>query len=308
MLHKSATARSFSFTKLITHSAQGAAIALAELVPGVSGGTIALVTGCYEQALIHAHRATSIGAALLKRDRPAVRTQLQRFDWWFVLPLVCGMVVTLLVAAGMMESFVAEHPALSRAIFFGMVLASLTVPFALLPRQARHSWPVLGTTAVAALLAWLATGNTGVTHSSPSWWMLVIGAALAVSALVLPGVSGSFVLLALGLYSPMLTAVAHRNVPRVGWFLLGAIIGLVTIVRLVMWLLTHQRVLTLAAMTGLMAGSLRALWPWQTTPLAGDIPVTEFPASWLLWLAIALSALAVLLVARISTRRQSHES
>jgi putative membrane protein len=122
---------------------------------------------------------------------------------------------------------------------------------------------MLAVAVAAAVGMFFLAGVPSLQTPDPSLWLVAPAAALAVCALVLPGVSGSFLLVILGLYEPTLAAVNDRDVAYLGVFVLGAIVGLALFVRAVQYLLTTFRALTLSLMTGLMAGSLRALWPWQ---------------------------------------------
>jgi len=122
----------------------------------------------------------------------------------------------------------------------------------------------VGVAGLAAVVSFVLVGLPQATVVHPGPWIIAPAAAVAVCALVLPGVSGSFLLLAMGMYEPTLRAVNERDVAYLGVFILGAIVGLASFVLLLQWLLTHRRRITLVVMTGLMAGSLRALWPWQS--------------------------------------------
>ncbi|WP_062378521.1 DUF368 domain-containing protein [Demequina pelophila] len=260
--------------RLILNAIRGGLIGTAETVPGVSGGTVALMTGVYETILTSAgHLIGGIRIAVTDgvrgRGLDRARPDLARVRWGVLLPLGVGMVAALLVMAHFMEGLVEDHPETMRGLFLGLVLASLAVPF----RLAAHS-PAAGRPrgrwgGLDVLVAAVAAAATATVLSlsgaslEPTPAVLVPAAAIAVSALVLPGLSGSFLLLTMGLYAPTLAAVNDRDLGYLAWFALGAAIGLVTIVKLLQWLLEHHRRLTLVILTGVMAGSLRALWPWQ---------------------------------------------
>jgi putative membrane protein len=122
---------------------------------------------------------------------------------------------------------------------------------------------MVGLAVLGAAASFLFTGLPVLAGGADSLWWVAPAAAVAVCALVLPGVSGSFLLVTLGMYEPTLAAVNDRDFGYLGVFVLGAIAGLAAFVGILQWLLEHRRVLTLVVMTGLMAGSLRALWPWQ---------------------------------------------
>lgn len=247
---------------------RGFLIGLAELVPGVSGGTVALVTGVYERAMASALLlGRAIRVLVTGPNRAArFRENFRAVDWWLVAPLLAGMAVAVLVGAGTVSSLVAAHPENARGMFFGLVAASLVVPIRMLPNGTGGVGRLVDAAAVilAGAASFLLVGLASNTEADePSWWFVMMAAAVAVCALVVPGVSGSFFLLAIGLYGPTLTAVDERDWAYLGVFALGALVGLVTIVKGITVLLDRARRRTLLVMLGLMAGSLRALWPWQ---------------------------------------------
>ncbi|MCM0620381.1 DUF368 domain-containing protein [Nocardioides bruguierae] len=253
---------------------RGFLIGMAELVPGVSGGTVALVTGVYEQLIGSAsHAVSAIKRLVLGPDRVAgFRTEVARTDWWLVVPVLVGMAAAVLTVAGVMESFVTGHPELARGLFFGLVAVSIVVPLRMLPPAGRRHPAlevvlVLVMAAVAFALVSLAGGSS---EADPALPVVFVAAAIAICALVVPGVSGSFFLLAVGLYTTTLTAVDERDLGYIAVFGLGAVVGLASFVQLLRWLLEHHRRTTLLVMAGLMIGSLRALWPWQTAEVAAD--------------------------------------
>ncbi|MDX2376026.1 DUF368 domain-containing protein [Microbacterium sp. LRZ72] len=251
---------------------RGALIGLAELIPGISGGTVALITGVYERLIDSASRVVSAVKTLLfgpDRRRGFV-AEIRRVEWWLVAPILIGMIGMVVALAGLIESVVSSEVELSRGLFFGLVAVSILVPIQLIPRASRRVRDRIGgiavfvaAAAIAFVLIDIAAGGFAV---DPPLWVVFFAAAIAVCALVVPGVSGSFFLLAMGLYSPTLIAVDERDLGYLGVFALGALVGLVTIVRVMKWLLDRHRRLTLLAMAGLMLGSLRALWPWQSMP------------------------------------------
>jgi putative membrane protein len=244
---------------LAANAVRGALIGSAEVVPGVSGGTVALVTGVYERLIDSAgHLLTAL--RLLAVDRPAARAELRRVDWATVLPLGVAMVVAVLTLARVIEPLLEEHPERARALFLGLVLASIIVPAAMVGRWGRRELLLGAGATVAALVL---TSIPPARDASPPLLLVFACAAFAVCALVLPGVSGSFLLLSLGVYEPTIAAVNDRDLPYVLTFVAGAVTGLALFVKVLQHLLTHRRRATLSVMTGLMLGSLRALWPWQ---------------------------------------------
>lgn len=260
---------------LLLNALRGALIGIAELLPGISGGTIALITGVYERLIrsaSHVVRAVRRLASGPNR-RDGFRDEIRRVEWMLVIPLILGMAVMVLTLAGIVEGLVSSYPEQARGLFFGLVAASIAVPLMMLPRV-RHSVAAriggLAVFVVAAVAAYFAVDlASGSLVAEPPMWAVFLAAMVAVCALVLPGISGSFFLLAVGLYSPTLRAVDELDLGYLAVFAAGALVGLVTIVQAMTWLLNHHRRLTLIAMAGLMLGSLRALWPWQTMP-AGE--------------------------------------
>lgn len=235
----------------VINTLRGAVIGMAELVPGVSGGTLALVVGIYEKALTSANNLT--------------KGKFKQVDWFLLGFVALGMLGVVFTMAGVMANFVENHSVYARGLFFGMVAVSILVPILMINKAdfQRHKVPALVTlVAVAVFMFWL-SGLGSTTVGNPPLWIFFPAAAIAVCALVLPGVSGSFLLLVMGLYTHVMDAVDQKNVALLAVFALGAITGLALFIKVLTWLLSSHRTLTLAAMTGFLIGSLRALWPWQ---------------------------------------------
>lgn len=292
----------------LLNALRGALIGMAELLPGISGGTIALITGVYERLIDSASAVVSaVKRLVFGPDRRAgFGEEIRRVEWMLIVPVIVGMGAMVLTLAGFIEGLVSANAEMARGLFFGLVAASIMVPLQLIPRARRSVGARLGGAAVFALAAAGAFFSVefaaGAIEVEPPLWVVFFAAMVAVCALVLPGVSGSFFLLAIGLYSPTLIAVDERDLTYLAVFAAGALVGLVTIVRLMKWLLDNHRRLTLLAMAGLMLGSLRALWPWQTLPAGEDHGVgtltTPYDPIWgPVVLAVVGAALVVVLVA-----------
>lgn len=254
---------------------RGFLIGSAELVPGVSGGTVALVTGVYDELIDSAAHVGAAGRKLLiggdgGRAR-ASRRELARTDWWLVLPVLAGMATAVLTVAGVMSAFVTHSPEHARGLFFGLVVVSIVVPLRMLPAAHRSRILDYGLVLAAAVAAYLLIGlAAGGGSAQPPLYVVFLAAAVAVCALVVPGVSGSFLLLAVGLYTTTLGAVEDRDVVYLAVFGAGAVLGLASFVQVLRYLLSSHRRTTLLVMAGLMAGSLRALWPWQSSTGGGE--------------------------------------
>ena len=245
---------------------RGGLIGLAETIPGVSGGTVALVTGIYERLIASAKNITELPKdAVTKGDW---RATARKIDWWLLLPVAVGMLAVVFSMAGIMESFVTDQPVASKALFMGMIAMSVLIPFqeirpGALERPGMRGKVIAIFVFFAVATFWLTSLPQATASTDPSLWIVFFAASIAICALVLPGVSGSFFLLVAGLYAPTMAAVDQRDFAYLGVFMLGALLGIVLFVRLLEWLLEHKHTVTLVAMAGLLLGSLRALWPWQ---------------------------------------------
>ncbi len=264
---------------------RGFLIGIAELVPGVSGGTVALVVGIYERLIASAGHVVNAALRFVTGPRrvSSGMNELARADWRVILPVLLAMVTAVFTMSAVMHGFVEERPVIARALFLGMVLASILVPVSMLAASTPHGFgPRLADFVVVAAVAvavFVLLGVPGFQVREPSWWVIVVSGAGAVCALVLPGLSGSFILLTFGMYAPTLDAVSERSFDYLGLFALGAVAGLSTFVKALNYLFRAHRRTTLLVMIAMMLGSLRALWPWQgpagslLLPAGDSIPV-----------------------------------
>ena len=281
---------------------RGALIGVVETVPGVSGGTVALVTGIYDELIEAGHRITAAARRLVTGPERVVRAceQLRGVNWLLVLPLLVGMAAAVLTVAGPVTGLVEDHPEMMRALFLGLVAGSVLVPV----RLSGGAWrgAELGLFALGAVGGLLLTSLPS-TSLEPSPWVVAPAAAIAVCALVLPGVSGSFLLLSVGLYQPTLQAVDQRDLGYIAWFGLWALVGLVVIVKLMRILLTRHHRGTMVVLAGVMIGALRSLWPWQDASSALQGPGADWPLMLLLALVgVAAVQLLVLVESRLAAR------
>jgi putative membrane protein len=284
---------------------RGFLIGLAEIVPGVSGGTIALIVGVYQTLIRSAANLVEAVLSALRFNPRACVDSWKKVSWSVVLPVVAGMVGGIFGGAWLLQPVLEEYPLHTRAVFAGLILASLWVPI----RSVGSAWTprlVLGALAASAV-TFLVVGLPELSQSSGSLWWVAPAAAVAVCALVLPGVSGSYLLVALGMYQPTLSAVNDRDFLYLGVFILGAIVGLGLFVRVLQWLLLNHGALTLSLMTGLMLGSLRALWPWQGDDRALLTPGDDVLGMVGLGAAGFLTVVALIIAQEVLTKtRPSH--
>lgn len=266
---------------------RGLLMGAADVVPGVSGGTMALIVGVYERLL----QAISDGvAALLKLGRLDVQggwQGLKAVDWALVIPLAAGIGTALLVGARFIPGLMETYPQESRGLFFGLIAGSLIIPWARISTPAaRH---VLLAT-VAAVMAFGLVGLPPRAIADPALWYVLLCASIAICAMILPGVSGAFLLLVFGIYQPTLEAVNARDLAYVATFIGGAVLGLGAFAKLLTYLLHRVYDATMAVLVGLMAGSLRALWPYLADDRSLLLPQTGDPIAVVVMLALSGAA------------------
>ena len=236
---------------------RGVVMGSADLVPGVSGGTMALVTGIYERLVASVRGFTGLPMRLARGDAAAIRRDV---EWLLLLPVLAGMGTAIVVGSGFIPDLLDTYPERMYALFLGMIVATLPLPWGMIEQRGGRSVLLAAAGAIVAfVLAGLPSGNV----DDPSLLMAFGAAAIAICAMVLPGVSGSYLLLVLGMYEVTLDRVHERELAYVGVFALGALVGLGVFSRILGWLLEHHHGTTMAVLVGLMVGSTRALWPWQ---------------------------------------------
>lgn len=275
-----------------------------ETVPGVSGGTVALVVGIYTRLIESAsHVVSALRRLVTGPDRLAqAKHHIGLVDWKLIIPVFLGMVVAVFTVADPMATLIETHPELTRAAFFGMVLASISIPLRMAGMRGIR-WPhVIAGLAAAAVTWWLVSLPPTVVEPSPL--IIVIAAAVAVCALLLPGLSGSFLLLTFGLYEPTLRAVGDRDFAYLGLFILGLFIGVASMVKGLEWVLHHKRRITLVVLSGVMVGAMRTLWPWQDEARKLLVPSDN----WGVALALAIAGFIVVAVLSILDARLSRKA
>jgi len=271
----------------------------ADVVPGVSGGTIALVLGIYER-LVHAIRTGAAALGSLVRGRLGEAVQRARaVEWNFLVPLLAGIGIAVVSLAALIEHFLDEEPTNTAAVFFGLVAGSILVAWQLVRRWDGRQ---IGTAAAVALVAFAVLGLRSGEISDPSSVFFFVAGAIAIIAMILPGISGSFILLMLGMYEAVLAAVNDRDLLVVGVFAVGAVIGLATFSTLLDRMLRDHHDTVMAGLIGLMAGSLRVLWPW---PDGTDTANLAAPSEPLVPILLAVTGFAVVMViARVGKSHQ----
>ena len=240
--------------------ARGFAMGSADVVPGVSGGTMAFILGIYEELVfsIRAVGRKEFWRALLHFR---IKDALLAINLPFLIAVFAGIFLAVLTLAKGLEWLLENQPVLIWSFFFGLVLASVVT---VAKRIKRWGVIVVAALAAGAIGAFFLVG--AVPAQTPNtWWFLLLSGALASVAMILPGISGAFILLILGKYQFVLGAVNNRDIVSLAILAMGAAVGIVVFAQLLGYLLKRHHDLTVAVLTGFMLGSLRKLWPWKET-------------------------------------------
>jgi len=236
---------------------KGMAMGAADVVPGVSGGSIALITGIYEK-LLESINAIDIDAFHLLR-KGEFKSLYAKVNGTFLICLVLGIFTSILTLANLITYLIKTFPIPVWSFFCGLIIIS-----ALLILRDIKRWNILALLAlpVGIVSAYLITGMTPV--SSDNNLLIIFGSGMiAICAMILPGISGSFLLLVMGKYEYILNALVERNVLVLGVFALGCIVGILASSRVISWLLKHYHAITISLLSGFMLGSINKLWPWK---------------------------------------------
>lgn len=240
-------------------SLKGIAMGIADTIPGVSGGTIAFITGIYEELVSSISNVNLRLFQVWKTE--GFWSFWKKLNGGFLLALLTGILVSVFSFMRLANYLLKTEPLLVWSFFFGLVLASI-----LLVGKEIKNWrgATLTTLIIGACIAYGITILPPATQNT-SYWFLFISGAFAVCAMILPGISGAFILVLLGSYQTITQAVHDFDFKRILAVALGAIMGLLSFSRVLKWLFNHYKNLTLALLTGFIAGSLNKIWPWKNT-------------------------------------------
>jgi len=238
---------------------KGMGMGAADVVPGVSGGTIAFITGIYEE-LIESIKSVNLNSIKLLM-------QFKLKDFWkavngnFLLTLVTGIAISFFSLAKLIKNLLEQQPILIWSFFFGLIVAS-----ALVIAKKITEWKLRSIIAilVGIGIAYMVTVVTPA-ETTNAYWFLFLSGALAICALILPGISGAFILLLLGKYEFVLNALSSFKLDVIAVFGVGAAAGLLSFSNLLSWLLKKYHNMTIALLSGFMIGSLNKVWPWKET-------------------------------------------
>ncbi|MBT8320129.1 MAG: DUF368 domain-containing protein [Eudoraea sp.] len=253
---------------------KGMAMGAADVVPGVSGGTIAFISGIYEELI---SSLSNIGPGLFRTlGREGIKASWKALNGNFLLAVFIGIAISIISLARLISWLLVNQPVLLWSFFFGLVLASV---FFVAKGIKRWNIAVIIMFAAGAVLAYFITGLPP-SENSGSLPYLFLSGALAVCAMILPGISGAFILVLLGSYKTVLDAVHERDLIIIATVGAGAVFGLLSFAKLLKWMFGHYKNVTLALLTGFILGSLNKIWPWKevlSTRVYGEkvIPVLE---------------------------------
>ena len=231
----------------------------ADVVPGVSGGTIAFITGIYDTLLESIRRINPYLLTIWKRQ--GAKAAFNHINGFFLISLFSGIFVSIATLAKLITWLLNTHPIPIWSFFFGLILVSV---YHIVRQVEKRDAIRFITLLVGVAFAYSITVLKPL-HMEPTMLNTLIAGSIAICAMILPGISGSFILLLIGMYTPVLAAVKGFQIDILALFLAGCVIGLLTFSHLLSWLLRKFRDATLMFLTGLMIGTLPKIWPWKET-------------------------------------------
>jgi putative membrane protein len=238
---------------------KGMGMGAADVVPGVSGGTIAFITGIYEE-LINSIKSINPGIVKLLFNE-GFGSFWKAVNGNFLLSIVIGIGISVLSLARLLKFILENYPELIWSFFFGLIVAS-----AIYVAKQIKVWNVGSIISLVAgiVVAYVITEITPA-ETTNAWWFIFLSGAIAICAMILPGISGSFILLLMGKYAYIIGAVSDLNIGILIIFLSGAVVGIISFSNLLSWLLKRYHNQTIAVLAGFMVGSLNKVWPWKNT-------------------------------------------
>jgi len=236
---------------------KGVAMGAADVVPGVSGGTIAFISGIYEELIASINKVNFKTFGVLKKD--GFNAMWKSVNGNFLISLLIGIAISVITLARVIRHLLETQPILIWSFFFGLVLASIIYVAKQITKWNLTSILFM---IIGAITAYYITTLTPQT-AEISYPYVFFSGALAICAMILPGISGSYILLLLGMYKPVLDAIHEKDFKILALLMLGAVVGLLSFSRLLKWLFDHYQNITLATLTGFIIGSLNKIWPWK---------------------------------------------
>ncbi|MDG1275926.1 MAG: DUF368 domain-containing protein [Algoriphagus sp.] len=245
------------FKKNLLTFFKGMAMGAADIVPGVSGGSIALITGIYQRLLDSINSFHSANLRLLLKFE--VKKFYNAVNGTFLLSLLLGILTSIFSLSKLITFLMNDHPIPLWSFFCGLILISA---FVILREIHRWHLGVIVALIIGTVGAYFIT-ELPPTSSPDALWFTFVSGAIAICAMILPGISGSFILLILGKYEQILEAVSNKDILTLGVFALGCVIGILSFSRVISWLLKRYYATTIGLLSGFMLGSMNKLWPWK---------------------------------------------
>lgn len=248
-----------SIKDYLTITLKGMAMGAADVVPGVSGGTIAFITGIYQELISTISGVNLSLIPVWKED--GFKAMWQKLNGGFIIALLTGILISILTLMRIVNYLLEDHPIHIWSFFFGLILASVWYVGKQIPK-----WDfklVIGIL-IGAGIAFYIVSLPPMVGTRGDWFLFLAG-AIAICAMILPGISGAFILVLLGAYKPITEAAEAFDFKTLGIVAVGAVAGLLSFSRILKWLFEHYNNITLAVLTGFIAGSLNKIWPWKKT-------------------------------------------
>lgn len=246
-----------SIKDYVTISLKGMAMGAADVVPGVSGGTIAFITGIYQELI---GTISGVNLDLIKVwKKEGFKAMWRKLNGSFILALLTGILISIFSVMRLTNYLLEEHPIHIWAFFFGLILASVWFVAKQIPKW---NFKIVLSLLIGAGIAFYIVSLPPM-GGTPSNWFLFMAGAIAICAMILPGISGAFILVLLGAYKTITEAAHNFDIKTLAIVAVGAVFGLLAFSRVLKWLFDHYSTITLAVLTGFIAGSLNKIWPWK---------------------------------------------
>ena len=258
-------------------SVKGACMGAADVIPGVSGGTIAFIMGIYDEFVGSIAKVDSEALRLLLKGK--IREFWKHINGNFLLALIAGIGASVVILAGLMQMLLSDHPIQTWAFFFGLIVAS-----SIFILRGISGWKLRdGLFLVLGCILGVVVCTLSPTQTPDALWFIFLSGAIAICAMILPGISGSFILLILGKYQYIMGVISGlasgqnvgSNIVILGVFLIGAVVGIIAFSKFLHWLLARWNKETLIVLAGFIIGSLVKVWPWNNTEA---IVCSQFPS------------------------------
>lgn len=247
------------FIDYLIISLKGIAMGAADAVPGVSGGTIAFISGIYEELV---STISNVSLSLFKTlFSKGVKSFWKQANGNFILSLMLGIIISFVSFMRLAKYLLENHPVLIWSFFFGLIVASI---YFVGKQITKWNIPIIIALILGAIIAFYVTTLPALANNDNSLYLFIAG-AIAICAMILPGISGSFILIILGAYKTLSDAFHDFDIKKILIFSTGAVIGLLSFSHVLKWLFKHYHNITLALLTGFIFGSLNKVWPWKET-------------------------------------------